>query len=79
MPRLENGAGLGAPFLIALGVATVKTLPVPDFEGDQFDRRQAMSRTTLLHLEQVCDRFEAAWQAGQRPCVEEYLGEMFSP
>jgi WD40 repeat protein/serine/threonine protein kinase len=26
-----------------------------------------------LRLDQACDRFEAAWQAGQRPTVEDYL------
>ena len=25
------------------------------------------------HVDIVCDRFEAAWVAGQRPCIEDYL------
>jgi tetratricopeptide (TPR) repeat protein/serine/threonine protein kinase len=31
------------------------------------------SAATALRVEQVCDRFEAAWQAGQRPGIEDYL------
>jgi len=27
------------------------------------------------HIEDVCVRFEDAWQAGHRPAVENYLGE----
>jgi serine/threonine-protein kinase len=29
--------------------------------------------TLTRHRDQVCDRFEAAWQAGTRPCIEDYL------
>jgi serine/threonine protein kinase/tetratricopeptide (TPR) repeat protein len=31
------------------------------------------------HVDEVCDRFEAAWLAGQQPCVKEYLGEVSVP
>jgi serine/threonine protein kinase len=30
-------------------------------------------------IDQVCRRFEAAWQSGQRPRIEDYLGEMPEP
>jgi serine/threonine protein kinase len=30
-------------------------------------------------VDEVCDRFEAAWLAGPRPCVKEYLGEATEP
>lgn len=30
-------------------------------------------------LDLTCDRFEAAWKAGQRPCLEEYLGTVQEP
>jgi serine/threonine protein kinase/tetratricopeptide (TPR) repeat protein len=30
-------------------------------------------------VDKICDRFEAAWLAGQRPCVKEYLGEVSEP
>jgi serine/threonine-protein kinase len=30
-------------------------------------------------MEEVCQRFEAAWRAGGRPRIEEYLGAMFEP
>jgi serine/threonine-protein kinase len=32
-----------------------------------------------LRLERDCDRFEAAWREGQRPRVEDYLGEPADP
>ncbi len=31
------------------------------------------------HVDKVCDCFEEAWLAGQRPCVKEYLGEAPEP
>src|SRR5262249_55274982 len=30
-------------------------------------------------IDQTCDRFEAAWKAGQRPHLEEYLGASGEP
>jgi serine/threonine-protein kinase len=30
-------------------------------------------------VDQTCDRFEAAWNAGQRPQIEEFLGEATEP
>ncbi|MBI3467422.1 MAG: protein kinase, partial [Planctomycetes bacterium] len=44
-----------------------------------------MSNATKLtaiaqrRIDQVCDRFEQAWKAGQRPEVEEYLGDSVEP
>jgi serine/threonine protein kinase len=35
--------------------------------------------SVLEQIDRVCDRFEAAWLAGQRPCVKEHLGEMPEP
>jgi hypothetical protein len=32
-----------------------------------------------LHLDRVCDRFEEAWLAGQRPRVEEFLRDVAEP
>jgi serine/threonine protein kinase len=29
-----------------------------------------------MRVDEVCDRFEAAWRAGQQPRVEDYLGEV---
>jgi predicted Ser/Thr protein kinase len=39
----------------------------------------ALSPSFLHQLEQVCDRFEAAWKAGQRPLIEDYLGDLPEP
>jgi WD40 repeat protein len=33
----------------------------------------SLSPDEIRHIEQVCDRFEAAWKAGQRPRLETYL------
>jgi len=30
-------------------------------------------------VEEICDRFEAAWQAGRRPRIEDYLGDIPEP
>ena len=30
-------------------------------------------------VEELCDRFEAAWKAGRRPPIEDYLGEVPEP
>jgi len=35
--------------------------------------------TAGQHVDEVCDRFEAAWLAGKRPCVMEYLSEAPEP
>jgi serine/threonine protein kinase len=33
----------------------------------------------MLRIEEACNRFEAAWQAGERPRVEDYLGGTTGP
>jgi serine/threonine protein kinase/formylglycine-generating enzyme required for sulfatase activity len=35
--------------------------------------RGAGPSAAARHMDRVCDRFEAAWLAGQLPCLEEYL------
>jgi len=30
-------------------------------------------------VNQICDRFEQAWQAGQRPCLDDYLTDLPHP
>src|ERR671934_2303918 len=37
------------------------------------------SLSLLLRLDEACSRFEAAWKAGQRPRIEEYLAETPDP
>jgi serine/threonine-protein kinase len=32
-----------------------------------------------LRIEPACNRFELAWQAGQRPRIEDFLGELPEP
>ena len=36
----------------------------------------AASFSRVGRIEGICDRFEDAWQAGQRPQIENYLGEV---
>jgi serine/threonine protein kinase len=33
----------------------------------------------LLHAEQLCQQFEAAWKAGRRPAIEDYLAGVAEP
>ena len=35
--------------------------------------------TVVDRIDRVCDRFEAAWRAGRRPRIEDYLGEAAGP
>ncbi len=39
----------------------------------------SLSPAEVWQIEQVCDRFEAAWKAGQRPRLEAYLGPAAEP
>ena len=52
------------------GVAmSAATPPAPD----------SVPATVADRIDRVCDRFEAAWKAGRRPRIEEYLGEAAGP
>jgi hypothetical protein len=33
----------------------------------------------LLHAEQLCQQFEAAWKAGRQPAIEDFLAGMAEP
>jgi hypothetical protein len=35
----------------------------------------SLSPSMINRMDEVCDRFEAAWQAGLRPRIEDYLKE----
>ena len=39
----------------------------------------SLSPAEARQIDQACDRFEAAWKAGQRPHPEEYLGTAGEP
>ena len=39
----------------------------------------ALSAARLRYADQVCDEFESAWKAGQRPRIEDYLGSAAEP
>jgi len=38
-----------------------------------------LSSAIITHMDDVCDRFELAWQAGLRPRIEDYLDETPDP
>src|SRR5262249_5739441 len=40
---------------------------------------ETLAPTKARLVDQVCDRFEAAWQAGQPPRIEDYLPEVPEP
>jgi WD40 repeat protein/serine/threonine protein kinase len=42
-------------------------------------RKSSRSLSLNLRIDEACDRFELAWQAGQRPRIEEYLGDTPEP
>jgi serine/threonine-protein kinase len=42
-------------------------------------RDEPFSAGALLRLDQACDRFEAAWRAGERPQLEDFLGDVAGP
>src|SRR5262249_33556493 len=39
----------------------------------------SLSSSLLRRIDEVCDRFEDAWQMGQRPAIEEYVGGTSQP
>ena len=39
----------------------------------------SLSPSQITRVEEVCDRFEAAWKAGLRPRIEDYLSETADP
>jgi serine/threonine protein kinase/formylglycine-generating enzyme required for sulfatase activity len=40
---------------------------------------EALPPSRVDRIEGICDRFENAWQAGQRPRIEDYLSEVSEP
>ena len=35
--------------------------------------RETLSTESLVRINQVCEKFEAAWKRGERPKIEDYL------
>ena len=44
-----------------------------------FASREPLPRSAMRRVYEQCDRFDAAWQAGERPRIEDYLGETPEP
>ena len=47
--------------------------------GETRPERTALPLDVLDQIDRICDRFEATWEAGQRPRVEDYLGAVAEP
>ena len=41
--------------------------------------KRALPPSELSRIDKVCDRFEAAWQAGKQPRIEDFLGDIPQP
>jgi serine/threonine protein kinase/formylglycine-generating enzyme required for sulfatase activity len=46
---------------------------------NEFAEGLPLPAKVLLRVEAICDRFEEAWKAGQRPQLEDYLGDFAGP
>src|SRR5262249_50556831 len=74
----RGGGGWGG------GVGGAQGGGVPGGGGRGFPAMSARPRTgyerlpgaRARHLDEVCNRFEQSWQAGGRPAIEAYLGEV---
>jgi hypothetical protein len=40
---------------------------------------ERLSTSAVLRIDEICDRAEKAWQAGQRPRLEDCLGDVSEP
>jgi WD40 repeat protein/serine/threonine protein kinase len=47
--------------------------------GERPSHPDSPSPAQAIEVNRICDRFEAAWKAGRRPQIEEYLGDRTSP
>ena len=44
--------------------------------GSRQAERTALPLDVLDQIDRICDRFEATWQAGERPRIEDFLGQV---
>jgi serine/threonine protein kinase len=47
--------------------------------NEQSPSQETLPPSQVQRIDQVCDRFEAAWKAGQRPRIEDYLSTAEEP
>src|SRR5258708_6057421 len=47
--------------------------------SDPRNDKASLSLAAVQRIDQICDRFEDACKAGQRPSVEEFLGDISEP
>jgi serine/threonine protein kinase/Tfp pilus assembly protein PilF len=47
--------------------------------SDQLTCEASLTSSIITHVDDACDRFEMAWQAGLRPRIEDYLGKTLDP
>src|SRR5690349_3674388 len=41
--------------------------------------KQELPLDVVERIDEICDRFEAAWRAGERPGIEDYLHQIDEP
>jgi WD40 repeat protein/tRNA A-37 threonylcarbamoyl transferase component Bud32 len=44
--------------------------------SDPVQRLDDLTRSRLLRVDEVCDRFESAWQRGERPCLADHARQL---
>jgi hypothetical protein len=47
--------------------------------SEQSPSQETLPPSQVQRIDQVCDRFEAAWKEGQRPRIEDYLSTAEEP
>jgi serine/threonine-protein kinase len=50
-----------------------------DMDGDGLTRFRHLTWTEAKRIDEICDRFEARWKAGDRPAIEDFLDEAGGP
>src|SRR5262249_59002881 len=51
----------------------------PTMNDDRPDDPETLTLRQADRVDRVCDRFEAAWRAGERPSIADYLGAATGP
>jgi serine/threonine protein kinase len=76
---LADGTGEdGTSMVVVVGSADLGTGAAATNEiSDAGERTLRLSQA--LRINEVCNRFELAWRAGQRPRIEDYLGDAAEP
>src|SRR5262245_42823024 len=61
-----------------MGLARLR-VGILTMNGETRPESTALPLDVLDQIDRICDRFEAMWEAGERPRVEDYLGGVDEP